>query len=183
MQENKSKEQDKEYFVRNRAYGSATKHRTVDIVPSLWAASVVWEPFLAKHQGKLLEPQALYHFLLQKDGKGKRKAFYNIGPLTAYLLVADYVYAGLVSPPSAQDIAFFICSIDLGAIQALVQLRLLPSGAQVEDCVEAVEQIYQYLDQQMEEEVKARMPLDYILIEHTLCKITRLKVTAESINK
>lgn len=136
---------------------------------------------MADYQGKQLQPQKLFSFLLQKDKKGKQKVFHNVGPLTAYLLVADYVYAGLVTQPSAADIAFFICTINRGAFQALLNLRLLPSAAKVEDCTAAVTHVWQYLDKHLPDDSKAQMPFDFILIEHALCKVTRLKLTPGSI--
>lgn len=92
--------------------------------------------------------------------------------------MADYVYAGLVKPPSLDDMAYFIHEMGKGAISGLKQLRLLPSGSTMqEDCKIALREAEKFMREDLDPDLQARIPFDYIFLEHTLCKFSRLKVT------
>lgn len=173
----------KDYFVRNRIYGTASKHRTVDNVPRLWADSQWLEEKLESlEDNEQFPPQDFFKFLIGKNRKTNAKTFYGLGELTAYLLTADYVYAGIVSPPTLDDIAYFIYTINKGAVKGLRTLGLLPKGAVTEqDCRIAVQRLYDHLDTSLDSELKPRLPFDFILLEHSLCKFQRLKVTPEKL--
>ncbi|KAJ7261538.1 hypothetical protein C8J57DRAFT_1634584 [Mycena rebaudengoi] len=52
--------------------------------------------------------------------------FFQLGPLGAYLLTADYSYAGFISPPTLAELAKIICDLDKGAVAGLELLGLIP---------------------------------------------------------
>ena len=111
--------------------------------------------------------------------------FDNVGPLTAYLLVADYVEAGLVQEPTIEELAQLILELNRGALQGLRALGLLPLGKHHKvapcDVLLAVRKVWAYLEENLSAEVKEETKLSPILLEHALCKYSRLGIQANTV--
>lgn len=178
----KAKNEDKKpasYFADMGAYGTSNRHRDPGIVEDLWKASAAWEPFMEDSP----TPSAIsvYQFLMGLHPKSPRMSphhkFRNVGPLTAYLLVADYVQAGLIPPLSLSEIAAFVHTLNKGALKGLRLLGLLPLGLQavsVQDVLHALEKLMECLQSNLGADTCAKIELDWIMIEHALCKYSRL---------
>ncbi|EKM51259.1 uncharacterized protein PHACADRAFT_32253 [Phanerochaete carnosa HHB-10118-sp] len=110
-------------------YGTANKHRNTNIVPDLWNASDSWESKVGNfRQGNKFSPVQFFKFLLGCNKPHHVVKFKNIGPLTAYLLTADYIQASLVHMPNINEMAEIAHSINRGAISILQALVLLSRG-------------------------------------------------------
>ena len=172
------------YFVRNRAYGTPNKHRNPSITESLWFASEVWEEWLdSNEEDGSICPVELFTFLMgQSPCKAK---FRNVGPLTAYLLTADYICAGLATMPSVEQMAHIIHSVNKGAVSGLRMLGLLPRGVQAvtgHDVSVATSQLWKYLESSLSDDLKEKMPWNVITLEHSLCKFSRLGISDSRLN-
>lgn len=84
-------------------------------------------------------------------------------------------YAGHVQAPLLDDMGFIIRRINAGGTKGLVALGLLPAdGAYTDDEVrDAFAIYYDFLDHHLTVEEKTAMGFDYVMCEHSLCKITR----------
>ena len=108
--------------------------------------------------------------------------FLQFGPLIAYLLTADYSYTGILSSPSVDDMADAIACINAGGIKGLEALGILPDtrnmklDARIATIKPTFEAFYDFLDKALTTEQKRIIGFDYIMVEHTLCKIAHLKV-------
>jgi hypothetical protein len=106
------------------------------------------------------------------------KIFPQFGPLISYLLTVDYAYTGLISQPSMAEMGHILKRIDAGAINGL---RLLGSTSttpgssfSAEHIQTLFEEFYKYLDSSLTLEEKVSMGFDVFVVEHLLCKISRL---------
>jgi len=108
--------------------------------------------------------------------------FLQFGPLIAYLLTVDYSYTAVVSSPSLDDMANAIARINAGGIKGLEALGILPDtcnmklDARIAAVKPAFQMFYNFLDKALTAEQKQIIGFDYIMVEHTLCKMARLKV-------
>ena len=171
-----------QYFVNYKAYGTPQGKRSTDLVSSLWTASEVWEETLEE----LMDSGKCNFIKFWKFMKGDTGTkFSNVGPLTAYLLVADYVEAGLVQEPTLDELAQLILELNRGALQGLRALGLLPLGKHHKvtpsDVLLAVKKIWAYLEETLSGEVKEKIQLSPILLEHALCKYSRLGIQANTV--
>ncbi|GJE97602.1 hypothetical protein PsYK624_138230 [Phanerochaete sordida] len=174
------------YFANKGAYGQPNKHRTPAIADDIWRGTVAWVPFLKAHEGRQIPPLTMFNFIRFKRNKKNQQVtrFPNVGNLTAYLLTADYVAAGLVTPPTAAEMAKLICAIGAGAIGGLEKLHLLPSAARshTPDNVEwALRTVMNFMRSALITEEQDLARLDFIMLEHALCKFKRLNVTEEDV--
>lgn len=108
----------------------------------------------------------------QMGGKGKVT-------LTAYLFVADLVYAGLVTMPSPSEVGQVIWDIKRGGYAGLRLLGLVlrpgdstRAAAQRSHCITAFEELYGKMVLGFGPGA-IELGLDPILLEHSLCKYSR----------
>jgi len=173
----------KAYFCDACVYGSGTS-RTIDIVPDLWHAADLFWPQLTSMQK--MSFKEFWQWLAKKKYdkhsdlacKGK-KIFPQFGPLISYLLMVDYTYAGLVSPPSMAELAAILKHINAGGVCGLQLLGLLDmvSGSTLskESIQNAFEEFHHFLDSSLTPEEKMGTDFDIFVVEHLLCKISRLQ--------
>lgn len=158
------------YVCNLRAYGQQNRGRTPDSAPGLWTASDEWVNFIDSKG--LIPLEEMYSFLLNLRAP-------QVGPLAAFLLAADYVYAEIVAEPSPKEMGSLIHKLGKGAVSGLQCLGLLPKGKQefVErDVADAFVQAHDYVAKELSDEEKDRMGFDTVMLEHTLCKFKRLGV-------
>jgi len=127
-----------------------------------------------------------------------------MGELITYLLTVDYVYAGLVERPTLEEMAQVINKLNSRAAIGLEKLFLIPMSPrteakvvrgkkrsphhkQVDPGIEvpliktALQLIMDYLMKNFSAEEQAMMRLDWFIIEHSLCKYSRLQKTLQEI--
>jgi hypothetical protein len=90
-----------EYFCDSLAYGTKNPQRPPNLAPIYWEAtgSHDWQAYTAKG---LVPFMSCYKKYLHPSESPAR--FPQLGRLTAYLLTADYVYAGVVEMPTLDEI-------------------------------------------------------------------------------
>ncbi|KIJ39767.1 hypothetical protein M422DRAFT_49485 [Sphaerobolus stellatus SS14] len=106
-----------------------------------------------------------------------------MGPLLNYLLTGDYVYAGVVEQPSAVEMAHMIKRVHAAPLSALIHMKIMVSQSEMQPqqdksrlkahqelLAERLSYIMDYLCRQFSEDDQRAMGLDYIMLEHTLCK-------------
>jgi hypothetical protein len=138
-------------------------HRKSENAQALWEASAIWSHYA--DQRSFME---LWRLL-----QGPR--FPGSGKLTAYLLAADYAYAGIVDMPTCDEMGKIIFMIKGGGRNGLRLLRLLSSDSASElQCISAFRCLHTYLSDCLSIEERVAMHFDVIMVEHALCKLTRL---------
>lgn len=68
--------------------------------------------------------------------------------------------------------------IDRGAVAGLRRIGALPEGklkVTPQRCVDAFQEIYQGLEEELAEEEKETIGFDVFVLEHSLCKVARLR--------
>lgn len=158
------------YVCNVRAYGQPNRGRTPDSAAGLWKASSHWINFIDSKGAILLED--MYKFLIGLKAP-------QIGPLAAYLLAADYVYAEVVAVPTPEEMGGLIHKLGKGAVAGLQCMGMLPSGKQEFaelDVVNAFVKVHEYVLGELNKEEITQMGYDTIMLEHALCKFKRLGV-------
>lgn len=166
-----------------RAYGTPDPGRGPHHAPKLWKKAEVWEDLVDMMRGEgqyegqetRITMTQLYRFFL-------RLRVPQMGSLGAYLLAADYSYTPVVQvKPTPTEVADLLFELDKGAVSGLQDIRLLPSGNlhfTREDVVEAFNSLFEYLEDELDEDFKAFIHFDAIMLEHALCKYRRLNAQA-----
>ncbi|KAJ7604060.1 hypothetical protein FB45DRAFT_958028 [Roridomyces roridus] len=177
------------FFCNVKAYGSVKCYRSVKLVQQHFDAVITpgtnkpcpgeeWEQ--STRDGKF--PFRECHRFLTRSKP--RSLFLEIGDLIAFLLAADFVYAGAVEMPSVDDAGYFVWKLNAGAVRGLETLGLiaprrrklssssyhLPDEAEVKS---AFSQLYGFLDSRLSPEQKERMVFDLFMVENSLCKSGR----------
>ncbi|KAG6913496.1 hypothetical protein DXG01_006412 [Tephrocybe rancida] len=91
------------FFCNQQAYGQHCEGRDVGLVSEYVEALAVhsWAKFV---HGRLVPFTECYNWFMATDKITKKVVFSQIGSLTAYLLMCDYVYAGVVQAPSDEEL-------------------------------------------------------------------------------
>ena len=167
-------EKGKSYFCDMSAYGSCNPKRCVENAKTYWESlrDGKWEAFVGTRNVGFMD---CYNFFLCPKGPN---LFPQLGPLSAYLLTADLSYSGVVEPPTLEEICDTIRDLSKGAANALRKMRLIPptdgnSPATSEAYRQAFKHIHATVLSVIPREKHAMLFVDYILIEHMLCKFSR----------
>ncbi|KAJ7636688.1 hypothetical protein FB45DRAFT_864696 [Roridomyces roridus] len=170
------------FFCNIGAYGTANFRRTVDLAE--------------RYAEQIFQNGEGLHTLILKARKGGRQSlrfseardyltgrFYQLGPLTAYLLTADYAQTPLVDLPTYAELAEIIFELDSGAVHGLELLGLIPkrnlddSGKQEpstpEYCRRGLQIVHALLLDIVPTEDAQQVGVDLIVVEHLLCKVAR----------
>lgn len=168
------------YMVNASAYGSCNPHRHTKLAAGYWDATIFPQPWTEFVKEGPVSFLSCYKFFLASR---PTKRFMEIGTLTAYLLTADYVYAGVVVDPSIEDLAELVSKINRGAVRGLEILGLIPERgtredgtkkrAKVSDCLTGLIEAKAYCDHHFTLVQRKDTRFDNIQLEATLCKISR----------
>lgn len=168
-----------QFFCVKTAYGQPMA-RSIE-----YAADYARTAFDPSHNAWLLEDETPSYITLWKTicsvnppRSEQRAAYPQMGPLIGHLLVADYVYAGVIPMPSVDDMADIIWEINKGGARGLVALGLLPEvdgGARQskQGVRDALNALYRFLQDNLDIEEQMQMIFDIIMLEHALCKYVR----------
>jgi hypothetical protein len=159
---------DKSHFKNNNSYGP---WRRIDIenVPTYFHASQ--DPTLAAFLTS--EPRAQFSHVF--NTLLKTKLLPGLGPLTIYLIVADYASVGLIAMPTVAEMGKIIFQLKAGAYKCLGRLGFPTST--VGEAQFAFQSVYHDLESQFSL-ASATMPFNAITVEHSLCKFRRLNVNS-----
>jgi hypothetical protein len=167
----KNKDIDK-YFVNICAYGFNNKARSVDCIAEYWIQNKRWTSFIERNPNVA----EVYAFLTAKKSKKEefKKVFPNIGPLTALLICGDLIEAGVMEMPSIKEWAHLVFKVGKGAAEGLIRLNLLPRKYSEDQIFQAFDGLHRFLLENISDADRALMGYNIIMLEHGLCKFTRL---------
>ena len=164
----------KTYFCDMSAYGSCNPRRCIENAKTYWKSlrDGKWEAFVGTRKIGFMD---CYNFFLCPKGPN---LFPQLGPLSAYLLTADLSYSGVAEPPTLEEICDTIRDLNKGAASALRKMRLIPptngnSPATSKAYRQAFKRVHAMVLSLIPKEEHATLFVDYILIEHMLCKFSR----------
>ncbi|KAJ7026433.1 hypothetical protein C8F04DRAFT_1190497 [Mycena alexandri] len=178
------------HYAIDRAYGGQPQPRAAKYE---WATRLNWEtanktsanswlsdlewPELAA-DGSQPPPAAVQSYSSVLDvvcPKVKNKpVFAFCGPLTAHLLVSDFVDAGVVKPPTALELGRVIARIRAGAIAGLQALDYFHEARPMPHHISrSFVALYDHLDTELTQDEKRRMRFGPLMLEHSLLGITR----------
>lgn len=182
---NATDKQSLRYFFNPNAYGTGQYPRNngMQHVPVYFAQEAEWRQLLEQYGEDPIPFTAFLKWAKQQvprvdehTGSARpRSRLPLVGKLTAFLLAGDLSYAGVVQPPSAEEVGRCIHMNGLGSFTGLVKSGLLnnPSASQ-EEVVAAFTQLIQALRQHIDRETQTLIGLDEIMTEHLLCKFQRV---------
>lgn len=165
-------DQKEQYFVNICAYGFNNKHRTIKNISQYWTERGRWTSFI-QSRPKIEE---MFKFLNQvhKKEHGGKKVFQNIGSLTALLVCGDLVEVGILEMPSIEEWASLIYKVGKGATRGLQCLALLGDTFTKDQVINAFKELDTFLQEKLSNEDREVMGYSIIMLEHSLCKFTRI---------
>jgi hypothetical protein len=194
-----SNKEDK-YFVISNTYGPANHRRTLELIEKYWVVRHKWTDFSAnKFNGIMflfyflslqpIEQEVIDNFTdydpkkekkrlkqqIDASGKNTPPNFQNIGVLTALLICGDLANVGVVEKPTVQQMARLMFDVNKGAILGLQRIGIVklpnPSLQEVEI---GLSFLHNSLETNLTGEEKELIGYDIVILEHGLCKYTRL---------
>jgi hypothetical protein len=90
------------------------------------------------------------------------------------LICGDLVEAGVLAMPSIQEWTGIIHKVDKGAAEELIRLNLLSKSHTEQELFEAFSGLNSFLLDNLSEADQAIMGYNIIMLEHALCKFTRV---------
>ncbi|TFK60225.1 hypothetical protein BDN72DRAFT_905153 [Pluteus cervinus] len=161
------------YFCDPNAYGH-NNTRSFKHVPAYWAASQV--PKLSSWLSLPSPPKFLDIFKLLRNAQ-----IPSFGDLTTYLLLVDYALAGKLLPPTFAELGYIIQAIKAGGRNGLI-LMGFPCRSR-EEAADSLAFVAQVVVSVIPEERRQAMDFDVFILEHALCKMSRLmSVTPSAYN-
>ncbi|KAJ7127687.1 hypothetical protein C8R44DRAFT_873501 [Mycena epipterygia] len=170
------------FFCNPWAYSKRKSKRDTSLVDLHWNALNTpgcpdWEHHTAKLNYAFLD---CYEFL----SGGTPTRFKEVGKLAGFLLAADFVYAGVVVPPTVDEVGRIIRDLNKGGVRALELMHLITPRekgtgrawkmANISEVRTKFTQLYNFLDTRLTDSQKLKMIFDAIMVENGLCKFTRV---------
>ena len=162
---------EEDYYVKINCYGRSQKDRSTKLIKGYWKQRSLWNDIF--DQSTKPTAKQLYYWLTATDEGALR--FFNIGPLSALLICGDLIEAGLVLMPSSREYGELIFKVGKGAKDGMTMIGLVKNSANPEELCDAFESLDLALQHELTEEEKKAMGYNVVMLEHTLCKIKRLK--------
>ncbi|KDR66009.1 hypothetical protein GALMADRAFT_148182 [Galerina marginata CBS 339.88] len=176
----RKKHKDSRYFCDRAAYGNAAGAREVDNVAGYWAqANDPRFNFFLKAETPTNILFLFKYFLKGPKRQGKKSIpgtdqhFRAFGSLTLLQLLADYAQAGLVTKPTAAEMAYIVKVIKKGAYKGLKALGYDVST--VSTIENALSDLLSRLHSHIPTSIRSVYEFDFIFLEHALCKHGRLR--------
>jgi hypothetical protein len=170
---------EEEYYVKRNCYGRPQKERSTELLEGYWKQRDLWNSVFDLDETTKPTAKVAYYWLMSTDNGVTR--FRNIGSLSALLICGDLIEAGLVLMPSPREFGELISKVDKGAKEGMTKTGLVKTGANREELCKAFTSLDLALLQELTENEKELMGYNVVMLEHTLCKISRL-MKAFSIN-
>ncbi|KDR65409.1 hypothetical protein GALMADRAFT_148722 [Galerina marginata CBS 339.88] len=166
--------QDDKFFCDPSAYGQYNHKKTTSLADIYWEQLQIFEwPGISNHG--MVPFMVCFRFFKPSTGPAR---FPELGNLAAYLLTADYVYAGIVCPPSKEEMGHIIQLINLGAVRGLELIGYIPTrrttgrGARgkavVKACVDGFDRSFGDIAGCISKAEHNEVGVDYIMAENTL---------------
>jgi hypothetical protein len=165
---------EEKYYVKQNCYGRSQRERSTKLLSQYWNQRLLWS---AEFNDPTKPSITEVHKWLTKSNMVDGKSitlFRNIGDLSALLICGDLVEAGILKMPTAHEWGGLIHSLKKGAKSAMCMLGLTSEKPSKSEVCDAFASLDLALQQELEEEEKAEMNYNIIMLEHTLCKMKRL---------
>ena len=161
------------YVCDKAAYGRSNPGRDAKLVDQYWDSlkGDTWERFVSNRVVPFMECWLFF--------VAERKRFPQLGPLASYLLTADLCYAGVAAAPTLDDMTTIIHSLNKTSVTTLERLHLISPRPEAKrskgkcnkkECRRALECITKVIYDSIPQHLHARLHVDLIMVEHTLCK-------------
>ncbi|KAL0563624.1 hypothetical protein V5O48_018442 [Marasmius crinis-equi] len=162
------------YFCNPGAYG-ATKGRKTQNAKEFWEDALILSEELKRHLDKdgkrpFVDVLDIIKKKLDRDGQYNRKRFYTFGSLSGYLLCVDLAEAGLISPPSLEQVADIVAQLDRGWCSALRALGCVDERVVLR---EEFITTFNFLDARLTGDHKRALGWNFFVFEHGGCKYIR----------
>ena len=168
-----------EYYVKKSCYGQSQTGRQLSLLSSYWDKRLLWNDLFNKSE----KPSVTHVFrwltsvcASTDQTKKTTTLFPNIGKLTALLICADLVEAGLLDMPSAREWASSINKMGKGSKSGMEKCGFVQNGCSPDEFCNAFTLLDQALQMELSEDEKEAMGYNVIMLEHVLCKIQRIGV-------
>jgi hypothetical protein len=162
---------EEDYYVKLNCYGRSQKDRSTKLMERYWKQRSLWNDVFNQSTKPIVKQ--VYSWLTATDKGASR--FFNIGSLSALLICGDLIEAGLVQTPSSREYSELIFKVGKGAKEGMMMIGLVKDNPNLEELCEAFESLDLALQHELTEEEKKAMGYNVVMLEHTLCKIKRLK--------
>jgi hypothetical protein len=111
----------------------------------------------------------------QNHGKNPSPNFPNIGKLAALLICGDLANTGVVEKPTVKQMARLMFDVDKGAILGLQRLGIVRSpNPSLQEVEIGLSFLHNYLETNLTAEEQELIGYGIDMLEHGLCKYTRL---------
>lgn len=155
---------DEKYFVNKMAYGQVQKHRQTDNLKKYWENAEKWVKFLDDNPDS--DVLALHEFFVVN--------FFNIGDLSAMLIIGDLLESGFLPSVDAQVMGKLVAKVGRGAKDGLECLGLIDRYSDEKTIVDAFVELDEHVKDAINQEQKNTMVYSILTLEHGLCKYKRL---------
>jgi hypothetical protein len=163
---------EEDYYVKKNCYGRSQKERSLDRLEEFWMTRGSWNDMFAKSTPPTIEE---VHNWLANSKEESTSKFYNIGSLTALLICGDLIEAHILPMPSSHELGQVIYKLGMGGKKGMKELSLVSEEDNVDVFCKAFASLDTYVETTLGAEEKEAMGYNVVMLEHTLCKIKRLK--------
>ena len=162
------------YYVKKNCYGQSQMDRSTKLLSKYWNQRMLWsDEFNKSTKPSITEVHKWLTKSVTVNG-ANTTLFNNIGGLSALLICGDLIEVGILQLPTPQEWGGLIHSLKMGARSAMQILGLTSEKASKVEVSTAFASLDFALQQELEDEEKAAMNYNVVMLEHTLCKIKRL---------
>ncbi|KAI0793096.1 hypothetical protein BC629DRAFT_1592997 [Irpex lacteus] len=162
------------FFCNKKSIGHCINDRTTSRSTDYWAVaqspSLKWPP--ARCFASAWEEVKA---LKKKLDESSESHWRGVGHLSAYLLLVDMHYAGLVDAPLPIDVARIVSLVRKGGMYGLGALGYITDRSSKKTVEEKFVQYYNEVDAALTEDQRRRFRWDPVVAEHTLCKFYRAR--------
>ncbi|TDL13549.1 hypothetical protein BD410DRAFT_846839 [Rickenella mellea] len=175
-----------DFFCDRCAYGPTDK-RGRRFVPEFWPPATEWEKYLLEHPN--LSFIELFEYI-------DRLNMPSVGALTSYLIATDFAYADLVPFPSPTEVATAIIKLGAGARHGLEKLkvwttkkkgtkkkRIKKKKGDDDNEIARFVLLHDKVKALLSPEEQVNMGYDTLMLEHTLCKLSKMTKLKEIKNR
>lgn len=166
-----NKHEGEKYYVKKNCYGQSQVGRHLSLLSSYWDLRLRWNDMFNKPE----KPTVTQVFKWLTSYEKGTTLFSNIGNLTALLICGDLVEAGILPMPSAREYAESINKMGKGSKAGMEMCGFVGKDCSKDEFCTAFASLDEALQMELGEEEKEAMGYKIIMLEHTLCKINRIK--------
>lgn len=173
---------EQKHYCDKSAYGGFNPMRNPDTVDVYWKR-ILESRWIGLDAISPLPFHDAYQYFCPPQNEDRR--FLQLGALGSYLITVDYVYAGLVAPPTLEYLGGLVCDLNKGPARALEHMGFVPKIGKktTADAQSKRKQLFIAAFKVVDKMVKDSIPQEYhveagidmFVTEHSLCKYMRAR--------